>query len=154
LTTPARFSFLQLALLLVAAVLAVALFPSPKRAAPRWTVVVQDERGQGITGLPLSEVWTEGLLSPSRETALAPTDTKGSVTFQAQTSWSCLLGSVLQTIRTVLSFGLEAPLEASISMGSSSQELGLTVQPTDPQAPQAQTRVVRKNDGSFVEIPW
>jgi hypothetical protein len=65
-----------------------------------------------------------------------------------------LLGSVLQTIRTVLSFGLEAPLEASISMGSSSQELGLTVQPTDPQAPQAQTRVVRKNDGSFVEIPW
>jgi hypothetical protein len=144
---------LQLALVLVAAAAAVALFPTPRRAAPRWTVVVQDEHGQGVSGLPLSESWSEGLLSPVEATALAPTDAKGSVTFPARTSLSCLLGSVLQTVRSVLSFGLEAPGAPKVAMGSPSQDLGLTLE-ADPQAEQSQVRVVRKNDGSFVEVPW
>ena len=143
----------MLSLLLVAAVGAVALFPSPRRAAPGWTVLVQDEHGQGIAGLPLSESWSEGALVPSEATSLMPTDQKGTVRFPPRTSWSCLLGSVLQTVRSVLSFGLEAPGSAKVSMGSPSREGGLVLE-ADSQTEVAQTRVVRKDDGSFVEIPW
>jgi hypothetical protein len=152
-TTTSRFSFLTLSLLLVAAAGAVALFPSPRRAAPRWTVIVQDEHGRGIAGLPLSESWSEGLLVSSEATALVPTDAKGAVTFPPRTSWSCLLGSILQTVRSVLSFGLEAPGSAKVSMGSPSRDVGLVLE-AEAQTEAAQARVVRKDDGSFVEVPW
>ncbi len=152
-TTPSRFSFLQLSLLLVAAAAAIALFPSPRRAAPRWTVVVQDEHGQGVVGLPLSERWSEGLLSQTEATALAPTDANGAVTFPARNGWTSLVGLVLQTVRSVVSFAVEAPGGAKISMGSPSRELGLILE-ADPQAGEARARVVRRDDGTFVEIPW
>jgi hypothetical protein len=89
----------------------------------------------------------------SEATALLPTDAKGVVRFPRRTSWSCLLGSVLQAVRSVLSFGLEAAGSPKVSMGSPSRDLGLVLE-ADAQADAAQARIVRKDDGTFVEIPW
>lgn len=151
-STVARFSFLQLSLVLAAALVGVAFFPIPRRSAPRWSLVVQDAHGLGIAGLPLSERWRAGFVSPGEESALAPTDAKGAVTFPARTSSTCLVGSVLATVRSVVSFGAEASAGATVSMGPS-QEQGLTLV-ADPEAAEVRTRVVRKDDDSFVEVPW
>jgi hypothetical protein len=149
---PAR--YLQLALLLAVAAVGAAFFPSPQRAAPRWTVIVQDERGHGIAGLPLFESWTGGLFGSGKGTDVIPTDASGSVIFPARTSWRCALTGVFTAVRTMTSFGLDADRPPRISMGSPSVGSGLVLESHDPPPAEARARVVRKGDGSFIETPW
>jgi hypothetical protein len=78
-------------LLLFGFVLAVAilvywLFPVSRLAAPRWEVVVVDERGKPVEGLTVRETWQNYSVEMEGHEADLQTDVNGSATFPAQKS--------------------------------------------------------------------